>query len=160
MIQEISESKAGKDQLQIAWVLIGTGGVLLTGAMCYFAISSLLSVDMVATTGIVNRIEKRRERRKDHEDPSDDRYVTVHRPIVRYQVDHVTYEVEAENMIGLAVGDEFDVLYSHDDPAAGIVDTVWNRWGLSLVFGGLGLFFLSGGVLLLSRRSSARGINE
>lgn len=141
---------------QIALVLVSVGGMLAAGSLVYFIYSIIAASHMVATTGTVDRIERRRERREDPDDPSDRRFVTVRRPIVQYQVNHVTYEREMGGTLGWEAGDAVEVLYSQDNPAAGIVNTIWERWGLLLIFEGFGWFFLLGGWLILPRAASTK----
>lgn len=72
--------------------------------------------------------------------------------------EHTITSHSSSNPAGFSVGETVRILYSPGDPEDARIDTLWQLWGIPLIFCPLGgVFALVGAVLLLiSRRRSKR----
>ena len=72
--------------------------------------------------------------------------------------EHTITSHSSSSPAGFSVGETVQILYSPSDPEDARIDTLWQLWGIPLIFGPLGgVFALVGAVLLLiSRRRLKR----
>jgi hypothetical protein len=80
-------------------------------------------------------------------------HTETYAPVIGFVArDGHSYTVDSHsssNPPSYVVGEMVRVLYDPEDPAEGKIDSVWQVWGIAIVFSALGSLFLLTGIVLL-----------
>jgi hypothetical protein len=124
----------------LVFVLLGIGTGAVTFAVVAAVHAGTFAVGASQTEGeVVGFVEQGRSSK----------------PVIQYQVDDRTYKIQG--LAPYAMGEKVRVRYYPEEPGAGWIHSFFEQWLFPLLFGGLGILMVGGGLWVLVARWRKRG---